>query len=100
MPARGGRGAARRPACARFWPRSSSTSPGVAEPMTRAAPTSRSEYPHLLAIPTRWMDNDVFGHVNNVVYYSYFDTVINRYLIDEGGLDPHRGAVVGMAVET
>jgi acyl-CoA thioester hydrolase len=68
--------------------------------MTRAAPTSRSEYPHLLAIPTRWMDNDIFGHVNNVVYYSYFDTVINRYLIEEGGLDPQAGAVVGMAVET
>jgi acyl-CoA thioester hydrolase len=68
--------------------------------MTRAAPTSRSEYPHLLAIPTRWMDNDIFGHVNNVVYYSYFDTVINRYLIEEGGLDQQAGAVVGMAVET
>ena len=54
----------------------------------------------MLAIPTRWMDNDIFGHVNNVVYYSYFDTVINRYLIEEGGLDPQAGAVVGMAVET
>jgi len=60
----------------------------------------RADFPHLLSIPTRWMDNDLYGHVNNVVYYAWFDTVINRYLIDEGGLDIHRGAVVGMAVET
>ena len=46
------------------------------------------------------MDNDVYGHVNNIVYYSYFDTVINQYLIETGGLDPHDGTVVGMAVET
>ncbi len=46
------------------------------------------------------MDNDIYGHVNNVVYYSYFDTVINRFLIEAGGLDPRAGAVVGMAVET
>jgi acyl-CoA thioester hydrolase len=46
------------------------------------------------------MDNDVYGHVNNVVYYSYFDTVINRFLIEAGGLDPQAGEVVGMAVET
>ena len=47
----------------------------------------REDYKHWLPIATRWMDNDVYGHVNNVVYYSYFDTVVNRYLIDEGGLD-------------
>ena len=46
------------------------------------------------------MDNDIYRHVNNVVYYSYFDTVINRFLIEAGGLDPHEGTVVGMAVET
>ncbi|MGD9510488.1 MAG: acyl-CoA thioesterase, partial [Geminicoccaceae bacterium] len=68
--------------------------------MARSAPTVRADYPHLLAIPTRWIDNDIFGHVNNVVYYSYFDTVINRYLIDEGGFDPQQGTIVGMAVET
>jgi acyl-CoA thioester hydrolase len=61
---------------------------------------TRSDYPHFLAIPTRWMDNDIYGHVNNVVYYSYFDTVINEYLIREGGLDIAAGAVVGIAVET
>ena len=57
-------------------------------------------YPHFLEIPTRWMDNDVYGHVNNVVYYSYFDTVINDYLIKEGGLDIHAGAVIGLCVES
>ena len=48
-----------------------------------------SDYPHRLAIPTRWHDNDVYGHVNNVDYYAFFDTVINAWLIREGGLDIH-----------
>ena len=61
---------------------------------------SREKYPHFLAIPTRWMDNDIYGHVNNVVYYSYFDTVINEYLIAEGGFDIHKAAIIGVAVET
>ncbi len=60
----------------------------------------RHDYRHFLAIPTRWMDNDVYLHVNNVVYYSYFDTVINKYLIDEGGLDIQASQVIGIAVET
>ena len=60
----------------------------------------RENYPHFLAIPTRWMDNDVYGHVNNVIYLSYFDTVINDYLMAEGGLDFRGGDVVGIAVET
>ncbi len=72
--------------------------------MMKAAQEARTErrgdYRHFLAIPTRWMDNDVYGHVNNVVYYSYFDTVINEYLIREGGLDIHQGSVVGYAVES
>ena len=51
------------------------------KPMTRPLPTTRADYPHFLSIPTRWSDNDVYGHVNNVVYYSYFDTVVNEYLI-------------------
>jgi acyl-CoA thioester hydrolase len=63
-------------------------------------PTTRGEYPHSLTIPTRWMDNDIYGHVNNVVYYSYFDTVINRYLIQEGGLDPWHGEVIGVCAES
>jgi acyl-CoA thioester hydrolase len=68
--------------------------------MPSPTPHRRADYPHHLPIPTRWMDNDVYGHVNNVVYYSYFDTVINRWLIDEGGLDIHRGATIGLCVES
>lgn len=60
----------------------------------------RESYRHWLSIPTRWMDNDLYGHVNNVVYYSYFDTVINQYLIREGGLDIHHGPVIGITPET
>ena len=63
-------------------------------------PPSLDDYVHREAIPTRWMDNDVYGHVNNVVYYSYFDTVINRWLIGEGGLDIHRGTVIGLCAES
>jgi acyl-CoA thioester hydrolase len=61
---------------------------------------TRDAYRHFLQIPTRWNDNDVYGHVNNVVYYALFDTVINRYLIERGVLDIERGAVIGLAVET
>ena len=61
---------------------------------------TRAEYKHFLPIQTRWMDNDLYGHVNNVVYYSYFDTLLNRFLIDKGGLDIHGGPVIGIAVET
>jgi acyl-CoA thioester hydrolase len=57
-------------------------------------------YPYSTAIPTRWMDNDVYGHVNNVHYLSYFDTAINRYLIEEGGLDIHAGEVIGLCAES
>lgn len=60
----------------------------------------RADYRHFRTIPTRWNDNDVYGHVNNIVYYAYFDTVLNRYLIDEGGLDFVNGPVIGIAVET
>jgi acyl-CoA thioester hydrolase len=51
-------------------------------------------------LPTRWLDNDVYGHVNNVVYYALFDTIINSWLIEEGGLDIHRGAVLGVCAES
>ena len=60
----------------------------------------RSSYKHFLPITTRWWDNDVYQHVNNAVYYSFFDTVINEYLISQGGLDFTHGDVVGLAVET
>ena len=61
---------------------------------------SRADFRHFLAIPTRWLDNDSYGHVNNVVYYSYFDTVVNEHLIRNGGLDIREGPVVGLVVET
>ena len=60
----------------------------------------RSAYPYFRTIPTRWMDNDAYGHVNNVTYYSYFDTVVNEHLIRAGGLDISRDTVVGLVVET
>lgn len=60
----------------------------------------RSNYRHFLEIPTRWMDNDVYQHVNNVNYYSYFDTVVNEYLLRQGVLDYEKGDVVGLVVET
>jgi len=73
---------------------------GSARDGGRPRPLGRAEFPHFLPITTRWMDNDVYGHVNNVVYYSYFDTVVNRYLIERGVLDIHRGPVIGLVVET
>jgi acyl-CoA thioester hydrolase len=66
----------------------------------RAEPGKRSDYVEFMPIQTRWMDNDVYGHVNNVVYYSYFDTVVNLYLINPGGLDFHNAPVVGIMAET
>ena len=61
---------------------------------------SRADYRHFLAIATRWMDNDSYGHVNNVTYYSYFDTAVNEHLIRCGGLDIGRDPVVGYVVES
>lgn len=61
---------------------------------------TRSRYHHFQRIPTRWSDNDIYGHVNNVVYYSYFDTVVNTYLIEKGALDIANSAVIGLAVES
>ncbi|MFP5304342.1 MAG: acyl-CoA thioesterase [Gammaproteobacteria bacterium] len=62
--------------------------------------SSRRDYPHIQRITTRWKDNDVYGHVNNVEYYSYFDTVINAYLIRDGGLDIHAGEAIGVCAES
>jgi acyl-CoA thioester hydrolase len=69
-------------------------------PTPSSPPPTRALYRHFLSIPTRWMDNDVYGHVNNVVYYAYFDTVINQYLIEQGGLDIAAGAIIGLCVES
>jgi acyl-CoA thioester hydrolase len=68
--------------------------------MPETTPSRRAAYRHFLAIATRWMDNDNYGHVNNVTYYSYFDTVVNEHLIRAGGLDIGRDPVVGFVVET
>jgi len=64
------------------------------------APSRRSDYRSFLAIATRWMDNDTYGHVNNVTYYAYFDTVVNEHLIRAGGLDIRNGPAIGIVVET
>lgn len=66
----------------------------------RAQPQPRSAYRVFRKIGTRWADNDVYGHVNNVVYYSWFDTAVNAYLIEQGALDIHAGAVIGLVIET
>lgn len=60
----------------------------------------RDDYRYFVDIDTRWQDNDVYGHVNNVVYYSYFDTAANRLLIHEGGLDIHTAEVIGVVAES
>lgn len=61
---------------------------------------SRSDYKHFLPLQTRWADNDIYGHVNNVAYYGYFDTIVNEYLIGANALDIHSGDVIGLVVET
>ena len=65
-----------------------------------ASPPRPADFPHHLAIPTRWADNDVYGHVNNVVHYAFFDTAINHFLIEEGGFDVHAGPVIGVCAES
>ena len=68
--------------------------------MSKPLPAPRSAYRAWRSITTRWADNDAYGHVNNVVYYSWFDTAVNAYLIEQGVLDIHDGAVIGLVVET
>ncbi len=68
--------------------------------MARTVPEQRAAYHYFRRVPTRWMDNDVYGHVNNVVYYSYFDTVVNAFLVREGGLDVESGSIIGLCVES
>lgn len=68
--------------------------------MSRTAPHRRADYRHFHVIQTRWMDNDVYRHVNNVVYYAFFDTVVNAYLVGRGVLDIAASPVIGLVVET
>ena len=63
-------------------------------------PEPREAYRRFRPMTTRWMDNDLYGHLNNVVYYSLFDSAVNGYLIDAGALDIHAGGVIGLVVET
>jgi acyl-CoA thioester hydrolase len=67
--------------------------------MSRPSAEPRQAYPHFLTIQTRWSDNDVYGHVNNTVYFSYFDTAVNQYLIEAGALDPAASQLIGLVVE-
>ena len=67
---------------------------------SRPEPSLRSSYRAFRTIPTRWMDNDIYGHMNNVVHYSLFDTAVNGWLIENGVLDIHRGGQIGLVVET
>ena len=69
-------------------------------PTQRPQPLPASDFAHFGDITTRWMDNDVYGHVNNVVYYSFFDTVVAEYLVAQGALDFHKGNTIGLVVET
>jgi acyl-CoA thioester hydrolase len=63
-------------------------------------PSLRQDYRHLSQIVTRWGNNDSYGHVNNVVYYSYFDTAVNRHLIEQGALDLQASEIIGLVVES
>ena len=68
--------------------------------MSKSSVPSRENYKVFYPITTRWSDNDIYGHVNNVTYYSYFDTAANQYLIEEGGMDISDGRVVGYVVNS
>jgi acyl-CoA thioester hydrolase len=68
--------------------------------MPQKPQVTRAEYVSFVSLGTRWMDNDVYGHINNALYYGFFDTAINQYLIAEGGLDINAGQVIGFAVES
>jgi acyl-CoA thioester hydrolase len=72
----------------------------MSKPATRPQARPRSHYRVFRTIGTRWMDNDAYGHVNNVVYYSWFDTAVNGWLIEQGALDIHAGEVIGLVIET
>ncbi len=69
-------------------------------PSAKPQPEAREAYKAFRPITTRWMDNDVYGHVNNVVYYSWFDTAVNATLIEQGVLDIHAGQTIGLVIET
>ena len=68
--------------------------------MVRVTPRNRTDYSAFSTLATRWIDNDIYGHINNVAYYAYFDTVVNRFLIEEGAMRPGTDEVVGYVVQS
>ena len=72
----------------------------MSEAPARTGPSPRAAYRTFRTIQTRWMDNDIYGHMNNVVHYSLFDTAVNGWLVEAGVLDPRAGSQVGLVVET
>lgn len=68
--------------------------------MTETDRVGRADFPFFMDIPTRWMDNDAYGHVNNVQYYSFFDSLVNAHLVAYGGLDATTSTVIGLVVES
>ncbi|TVP54389.1 MAG: acyl-CoA thioesterase [Halomonadaceae bacterium] len=68
--------------------------------MAKDSAPGRDEFVIFKPVTTRWMDNDIYGHVNNVTYYSYFDTAVNHYLIESGGLDIHNGEIIAFVVNS
>ncbi|MDA0238314.1 MAG: thioesterase family protein [Proteobacteria bacterium] len=68
--------------------------------MSKTSPLNRDYFFHFQTIPTRWMDNDVYRHINNVVYYSFFDTAVNQFLIEQSVLDIEKSTIIGLVVET
>jgi|SRR5690625_2012007 len=68
--------------------------------MSRSQPQPRSQFKVFMPMQTRWSDNDVYGHINNVVYYSYFDTAVNQFLIEQGLLDIQHSQIIGLVVAT
>jgi acyl-CoA thioester hydrolase len=68
--------------------------------MPKTTPSKRDQFLHFQTIPTRWMDNDVYQHVNNVIYYSFFDTAVNQFLIEQNVLDIEQSSIIGLVVET
>ena len=77
-----------------------SSQPPRLDETPRPRPEPHSAYRHFFDIATRWLDNDVYGHVNNTVYFTWIDTAVNRYLIEAGALDIHQGPVIGFAVQS
>ena len=68
--------------------------------MSRPGPRGRAAYRHFITISTRWADNDAYGHINNAIFYQWFDTAVNQWLIEEGLLDLGAGDPIGLVVET